>query len=469
MAANKMTQGLDGALVQSVGYFPEPLPGELVYSVLARLRRHTGSMPTSKFLIALYGSRMPSQNIALPTRLAALAERIPAQYGLNALSLVHGHTLFNYYARFAAPENREAALRRMLDGSGMAQKPLRVSIMIPGPTSLRFCRECATEMTTRYGELYWRREHQIPAVLVCPFHRCVLRHSKVRMDRHLRHLIPATTEMCTDDSPPVLPQMSDADLRDMGGLASDCVDILVGRDRFNLNGEQAAEFYLRLLSGKALTLTNGRVSTRSYSDHVSRELRCLKPVWPQLFSARERRYDWLTHMNHGHGSQDTTFMILALTVAERLPDKKPKRDADIAVFGPGPWPCRNPIGGHMGKLTIKRPVINRVDGCMVARFSCKCGYIYTQRRYPDGRLNSPRLQTFGKTLRPHLLKALTSGWTAGYAARLAGIGTGTLICAAREMGEKTPWVMGKMRKSCDPGGEWAKSKARQARKLKDVC
>lgn len=151
-------------------------------------------------------------------------------------------------------------------------------------------------------------------------------------------------------------------------------------------------------------------------------------------------------MSHGHGSQDTTFIILGLTVAERLPDIDPKRSERAAPFGTGPWPCRNPLGGHFGELTIDKPVVKLNGGALVARFSCRCGYVYTQRRRPDGSLNKPRMLYFGETLRPFLLNALASGWTAGFAARKAGLETGTLIFQARRMGIETPWVMGKLRK-----------------------
>ena len=61
-------------------------------------------------------------------------------------------------------------------------------------------------------------------------------------------------------------------------------------------------------------------------------------------------------------------------------------------------------------------------------------------------MNKPHLLYFGETLRPYVLNALASGWTAGFTARGAGILTCTLIFQARRLGIETPWVMGKMRK-----------------------
>ncbi|MFX8335603.1 TniQ family protein, partial [Acinetobacter baumannii] len=51
---------------------------------------------------------------------------------------------------------------------GIAASPIAT------PTHLRFCTDCRLEMTTQVGETWWRRSHQLPGVLMCPDHGCLL-------------------------------------------------------------------------------------------------------------------------------------------------------------------------------------------------------------------------------------------------------------------------------------------------------
>ena len=447
------------AIIQKAAYFPEILPGEVVYSVLARLRRHTGSPPA--FADRLYGLRVTSHTLNLPSRIAALAAKIPEGRGFDAKRIVRDHTLFNYYARFSAPKAREAALHRMLGENGMAHKRLSLALSFPSPSAIRFCPECLKAMMAEHGEYYWRREHQVPSILVCPSHGCDLRSSTVSISRRPNKLIAATKATCPDDAPSVLLPVSSAVRRKLHEIAADCAAILEERDGFEATGEDVTHSYCALLARKGLADSIGRVQAEEYAKIVEPELNQLQPIWPFLFRGDGSCGRWLGRLSCGSKSQDTTFVMLALRIAQALPDVEPVKDTGTTYFGSGPWLCRNPLADHFGEATIRDPVFNTIYGHVTARFPCSCGYIYTQKRRSDGSKDKPRLYRFGETLRPILLHALASGWTPTWTARLVGISTGTLIAEARRMGVATPWVEGKLRKrrgdavSPDPKGSHA--------------
>ncbi len=54
-------------------------------------------------------------------------------------------------------------------------------------TRLRFCPDCNDEMFNTYGELYWKREFQLPSVVVCRTHQNTLYNSKIDIKLLRRH------------------------------------------------------------------------------------------------------------------------------------------------------------------------------------------------------------------------------------------------------------------------------------------
>lgn len=202
-------------------------------------------------------------------------------------------------------------------------------------------------------------------------------------------------------------------------------------------------FYCEVLAKKGFIASDGRVRISRYSAIVERELKHLQPIWPGLFRDGGSCGSWLGNMSHGREAQDTTFIVLALKVAQGLPDVNQAQDLQAKYFGPGPWPCRNPLAEHFGEPSIHDLVVSKSKGALTGRFSCSCGYIYTQMRRSDGSMDKPRMHLFGETLRPFLLAAIGSRRTAGWTARQVGLDVQTLIRTARRLGIWTPWTLKK--------------------------
>ncbi|SEA63582.1 TnsD family Tn7-like transposition protein [Rubrimonas cliftonensis] len=153
-------------------YFPRLLPDELLYSVIARHHRHTCEESPKRTIEALFGDRSVRAAVDLPARLCALAARLPPGLRLTAPSIARWLTLLPYYAAFQSAAVRRDALRAMTRGTtdGLHMRLGFTASRVRPPTALRRCPVCDAEALTEVGELWWRRAHQLPGVLVCPDH-----------------------------------------------------------------------------------------------------------------------------------------------------------------------------------------------------------------------------------------------------------------------------------------------------------
>lgn len=185
----------------SLSFFPEILPGELLYSALARFGVLRGLTSPKAVMTELFGRSSTIATLDLPNNLKSLFGRLPALDGSGADTIIDRHTLFRYYTAFQPSERRTAARDAMMGMSGGLHLLLGVATFRTGrPTHLQFCPACAAEAEERDGFLYWRAVHQLPGVLVCAVHGRRLRRSIVRLASVNRHAyIPASRDVCPDD------------------------------------------------------------------------------------------------------------------------------------------------------------------------------------------------------------------------------------------------------------------------------
>ena len=165
-----------------IAHFPDPYPGELLYSVLARCKTLLCEAELNGFCFRLFGDEHARAKIDLPDRLGYMAQRIPSRYLRKPETIADDMTLLRYYAPFLGRQRylevRDAmiqpkALKRVIPSLG----PLKL-----GRTDcLRFCRECwKQDKASKSGDRYWRCSHQAPGCYVCSVHGTVLSRSPVK-------------------------------------------------------------------------------------------------------------------------------------------------------------------------------------------------------------------------------------------------------------------------------------------------
>jgi hypothetical protein len=87
-------------------------------------------------------------------------------------TLIQIATTVPYYTRFRTPSvsARILKLARGNSSYGVAQALGMAKTTIYTPPPRRSCYQCAQDDIAELGYAYWRRDHQLPGVLVCPKH-----------------------------------------------------------------------------------------------------------------------------------------------------------------------------------------------------------------------------------------------------------------------------------------------------------
>jgi hypothetical protein len=190
--------------------FPTPLPDELLYSVVARLRDKVRFSNDKAVLDAIWGKRTGIAVVEFAGAIDKLLARLPDGHPYTADQLLHQHTTLPYYERFVAVHRAaDAVLRLRSSGSAGLMELLGIrASTVPTPTHLRFCPSCAAEDEAEHGLPYWRRAHQLPGVLVCTRHGSELSRTSLRRSApDGRHVFRSLREALTAPSCPetVLP------------------------------------------------------------------------------------------------------------------------------------------------------------------------------------------------------------------------------------------------------------------------
>lgn len=138
-----------------------------------------------RFMFRLVGSSSFGHSPFLPAVLPLYARKLR----MDVRQLLYGHTVFPYVVAYMDPEGV-----RRLEGQFSGALPYRVSVgSLLRPFSKRFhrlyfCPECAHRDFELYGESYWHRAHNLPAVQVCLLHETELRASDTEVTTQARLL-----------------------------------------------------------------------------------------------------------------------------------------------------------------------------------------------------------------------------------------------------------------------------------------
>ena len=182
-----------------IGFFPEPYPDELLYSLFSRYYVRSGY---NKYVFAaeeLFANRAVRPSFEFfPALKKEVIEQLTKEITLE--EIVYKHTMFPYYCRFLPEERKRAALDallRMDSGyNNIVLLPKRKTI-----ATMRYCPECVSYDRMVYGETFWHRIHQIKELSICPVHHCKIINTDFLLSgKTSPNLIPADI---------VIPQMLD--------------------------------------------------------------------------------------------------------------------------------------------------------------------------------------------------------------------------------------------------------------------
>ncbi len=168
-----------------IAFFPEPYPDELVYSLFSRYQLYSGYPSHKAAMQDLFCKRSDTPSKEFVANLNAGAREIITRVCPMDELVLH-HTMYPQYARFIPLAQKENALRHLGWDSTDVHHLFAVLPRVTGEQYIRYCPICAQVDREQYGEAYWHRKHQIRNMMVCPWHGCRLKASKV----------PAKSEQC---------------------------------------------------------------------------------------------------------------------------------------------------------------------------------------------------------------------------------------------------------------------------------
>lgn len=146
--------------------------GESILSWLARWKTIGGFYDEKEMLLRLIGKQRVRIHPYLPHSIGLLADiiKIPAE------SLLFNHTLFPLFRFFNWDNSQELANAMVQEGCGSPTSIATISATkVAFYNGHKFCPECVREDRKQLGFGYFRIRHQIPGVVACDAHHCLLK------------------------------------------------------------------------------------------------------------------------------------------------------------------------------------------------------------------------------------------------------------------------------------------------------
>lgn len=187
-----------------LAYFPVPYADELLYSVIARYGVHTGLLENHKAVnrdVFSHGSAIAVTD--LPGHLDALTKNVGLVWEISSMELILNHTLAPFYLPFLNTEQSKHVLKSMKSGpaDGIHTRCGIAASNIHQPIYLRYCPTCLKEQQESFGEVYWRRTHQLSGIDLCVEHHCRLIDSPFHFHPKNKHeYVPAAAIPCLGTS-----------------------------------------------------------------------------------------------------------------------------------------------------------------------------------------------------------------------------------------------------------------------------
>ena len=186
-----------------LGYFPVPYQDELLYSLVARYAQHTGLVGNQKSIVReVFSSSTAVAVPDLPSHLSSLVNNLQLAWPTSVEELIKSFTLAPVYLPFLSQQQASKTISSMRSDSGgdiHTRSGIAASV-IKQQEYFRYCPQCLKEHQMEFGECYWRRIHQLPALGFCSNHSCLLEYSSISFHPREKHLFVAANEIKLDSS-----------------------------------------------------------------------------------------------------------------------------------------------------------------------------------------------------------------------------------------------------------------------------
>lgn len=392
--------------VGSLPYQPAIYEDELLFSIIARMIRHTG---WSNRYIAMYLYAPPAclslrVSADFPTRLQNLCQK----FGDSKLSdyeyILENHTLYPYYVSYSTETMAKKIRSKFLDVNPRwsGKNPIDRSARVrsdEGVGLLKFCEQCNDESFDKYGEYYWKRSHQLPAVSTCFIHKSLLKFSTVSI-RNNNAYVAADKWNCPRNAGNVIGSRPVRSLDQLFDFADRSrrllVEKIVDRDVDNLIRRRLMKLQQLQLATVGCTIRYEllAMAAKKYMGE-------LIVHYPFLEISRQGWIHSLIYKNNNVNRPMLNLLFdfliekIEADSSRRLvvPVDPSKKYADL--FDIRKWKCGNRITCCETRQQLSVIRIKNSSDELVATIRCECEFEFTVRRNKRGNFGKPRFKSVG--------------------------------------------------------------------------
>lgn len=387
-----------------IGAFPSSFEDELLYSILARFHKRSGNDAIKQTVKDLYGS-VKCAVVDFPCNLSVLADNIPLK-NFEVMNIIQKHTLLPYYKPFIKADD----YKRFVDimSSETINTNIHMELGIPAnlvrnSKYLKYCQLCCSDEIKLYEECYWHRVHQLPGVLVCPYHKCSLVYSDQRYyERENRHeFVPLNNNVNNKNINIVPICINSCELEFFYYIAEQSLYLLRNSNLLP-SVEKVNEYIKGQLEQQGFLTLGGSIKFKSFLPrfHETLSNETLKKIGLNFSGSSEGT--WLHKILRQKGKfhplkyLTVLFFFNKATLKEIANYKKEKQ----YPFGSPPYLCLNKASEHYKKAVIENVEISVESKTkkLVGTFSCECGFIYSRRgpdKVEEDRFKIGRIKEFG--------------------------------------------------------------------------
>lgn len=362
-------------------YFPEPYKDEILYSIFARYHYYMGNKSTKQSLKEIYGIGTIIPTVELPTNLKCIKKSIGENSKYNVEYFINKHTNLPFYLPFLRKEDGAAIKDLMVnnDGKGIYTKIGIVAGGVCTKKELYYCPKCASIESNDFGEAYFHRIHQVPGVLVCPMHFCMLKQyviSKRDIGRinfiklELKHVDYTLTYFNKSITSSYLIKIAK------------CADYILQNDLSKFNSLVNTEKYKLILEQKGLLTYKKRVrqnklieAFRSYYPDK------LLEILESNFSNKDSSWIRMITRKSKHMIHPIRHILFILFLYDDFKEFFKEDHINMSFFEKSLWPCLNPACINYRSLVIENCNITydyKIKE-LIGTFKCECGFIYSRK------------------------------------------------------------------------------------------
>lgn len=414
-------------------YFPQPYPGEILYSLVARFHDHSIFRSNEMTCKQLLEDRSTCAILTFPRHLENFRKNVTKFLHLSPTEIIDKFTLLPYFKNFFPPEKYSQTINTLLHNEENKRLNLflaslkRVSPIKPIP---EYCPLCFQEDTKSYGEAYWHLEHQLPGMIICLKHNCFLHKPEVSLEKQSpKFFIPACSEFCKNH---VLELNKSKELT----LIAEKLGYYLKNPK---SFQYKNDFYKKAV--KAGFIKNDRIKIQKLS-HEFEGFFTTDLLLKFLKNDKYRRQNgWLRRFIF---NENDILFPLGQVLLEVFFENISKKDIQVHPFGIGPWICHNKAAEHFNKkvvINFKISSNRSPNNSAVGIFSCSCGMIYTKSF--TGNKEILIKKNFGKIWEQKLIELIEKKESKKKIAKVLGVCHHTVVHQTNKLGIENSWAIKK--------------------------